>query len=72
MSGNNEEDGLWEKGTFFQSMSSEEAKRKLKTFYKKHDEDMNYSCRKCKRKISAHNRDWHDGMCDNCFGKENH
>jgi DNA-directed RNA polymerase subunit RPC12/RpoP len=35
----------------------------------KHDEEMNYSCKNCKKKISAHNNDWHGGMCDECFNK---
>ena len=33
----------------------------------KHDEEMNFNCKKCKKKISAHNNDWHGGMCDECF-----
>ena len=36
----------------------------------KHDEEMNYNCKKCNKKISAHNKDWHDGMCDDCFNKK--
>ena len=43
---------------------------KMKTFHKKHDEDMNFNCRKCSKKISAHNKNWHDGMCDECYDKE--
>jgi len=35
----------------------------------KHDEEMNYNCKKCNKKISAHNKDWHDGMCDDCFNE---
>lgn len=42
----------------------------METFHKKHNEDMNFSCKKCNRKISAHNKDWHEGMCDDCFDKE--
>ena len=38
----------------------------------KHDEEMNYNCKKCNKKISAHNKDWHDGMCDDCFDKEHY
>jgi len=64
------EDSFWSEGSFAQTMSGEEAKRKMKTFHKKHDEDMNFSCRKCNKKISAHNKDWHGGMCDECFNKE--
>ncbi len=40
------------------------------TFHMKHDEDVNYNCKKCNGKISAHNRDWHKGMCDGCFNRE--
>ncbi len=63
-------DSFWEEGSFIQTMSSEEAKHKLRTINMKHDEEMNYDCRACKKKISAHNNDWHDGMCDECFNKE--
>lgn len=64
-----EENSLWAKGSFAQSMDSEEMKEKMKTFHKKHDEDMNFNCKKCNKKISAHNKDWHEGMCDDCFDK---
>lgn len=64
------EDGFWDEGSFAQTMSGEEADKKMKTFHKKHDEDMNFNCSKCGKKISAHNKDWHDGMCDECFDKE--
>jgi len=60
---------LWEDGSFAETMSHEEMEEKMKTFHKKHDEDMNYDCKKCNKKISAHNKDWHDGMCDDCFNK---
>lgn len=62
-----ESDGFWEKGYFAQTMSSQEIEEKMKTFHKKHNEDMNFNCKKCNKKISAHNEDWHDGMCDDCF-----
>ena len=65
----NEKNDLWSKESFFQSMSKEEMNKKMKTFHKKHDEDMNLNCRKCNKKISAHNKDWHDGLCDDCFNK---
>ena len=45
-------------------------KKKMKTFHKKHDEDMNHSCKECNKKISAHNKDWHDHMCDDCFNNK--
>jgi uncharacterized protein len=31
---------------------------------------MNYNCKEFGKKISAHNKDWHDGMCDECFNKK--
>lgn len=61
---------FWEENTFFQTMSGEEAKKKLKTLHKSHDEDVNYNCGKCGKKISAHTRDWHACLCDDCFDKE--
>ncbi len=64
-----ETDDFWEENSFAETLSSEEAKEKMKTFHKKHDEDMNYNCRACNRKISVHNKDWHNGMCDDCFDK---
>jgi len=65
------EDSLWEPGGFVQSIgSSDLSEEKMKTFHMKHDENVNYDCRKCGKKISAHNKDWHDGMCDKCFNKE--
>ncbi|MCX6750100.1 MAG: hypothetical protein NTZ83_01450 [Candidatus Pacearchaeota archaeon] len=65
-----EKDDFWEEGGFIQSISSEEAEQKMKSFHMKHDEDVNYNCKKCNKKISLHNRDWHNGMCDNCFNEE--
>lgn len=63
-------DGFWAKGSFAQTMSSKDYNEKMKTFHKKHDEDMNFDCKKCKKKISAHNKDWHDEMCDDCFNEQ--
>lgn len=63
-------DSLWSKGYFAQSMSGEEMEQKKKTIHMKHDEDMNYNCKSCNKKISAHNRDWHNNMCDDCFNKK--
>jgi len=63
-------ESFWEDGFFAKAVSEEEMKEKAKTIHMKHDEDMRFSCRKCTRKISAHNKDWHDGMCDECFDKE--
>ena len=62
-------DSIWSKGYFAQSMSKEEMKEKEKTIHKRHDEDMNFNCKECNKKISAHNKDWHDNMCDDCFNK---
>lgn len=64
------EDSLWSKGYFAETLSPSEIKEKEKTIHKGHDEDMNYNCKKCNKKISAHNKDWHAGMCDDCFNKE--
>ena len=61
--------GFWEEGSFIESISPENAEEKMKTFHKSHHEDMNFNCKKCNEKISAHNKDWHDGMCDDCFNK---
>lgn len=62
-----EENNLWEEGNFSETLGAKDIKEKIKTFHKEHDEDMNYNCKKCNKKISAHNKDWHDGMCDDCF-----
>ncbi len=67
MSEEKEEDDFWSEGSFAQPMSDAEMKKKMRTFHMKNDEEMDYDCRECKAKISAHNRDWHDGMCDGCF-----
>ena len=68
---NDDEKGsLWADGFFAESMGSAEMKEKIKTMHKGHDEDINYNCKKCDKKISAHNKDWHNGMCDMCFNKE--
>lgn len=63
-----EEDSFWSKGAFIESMGPNDAR--MRTFHMGHDEEMEHSCRKCKVKISAHNKDWHDGMCDGCFDGE--
>jgi hypothetical protein len=66
----NETDELWSDGAFMETLGPKDAKEKMKTFHMKHDEDVNYDCVKCNKKISAHNRDWHNHMCDDCFNKE--
>ncbi|OIO63010.1 hypothetical protein AUJ69_01870 [Candidatus Woesearchaeota archaeon CG1_02_47_18] len=65
-----EDDEFWADGAFAETLGPEDLKEKMKTFHKKHDEDMNFNCRKCNKPISAHNKDWHNGMCDDCFNKE--
>lgn len=65
-----EEDNFWEKGGFIQSISSEELEQKKKSIDMDSDEDVNYNCKKCDKKICLHNKDWHNEMCDDCFNKE--
>ena len=67
---NDEKDGFWEEGYFAETLGSEDLKKKIKTFHMKHDEEMNFNCSKCEKKISAHNKDWHGGVCDDCFDKQ--
>ncbi|MCX6707431.1 MAG: hypothetical protein NT001_04810 [Candidatus Woesearchaeota archaeon] len=67
-----EENDLWSEGSFAETMGPEDWEKKKRTFSMKHDEEMNHNCRKCSKKISAHNKDWHDRMCDDCFNKEHH
>ena len=64
------EDAFWAEGSFAEAMSPDDAKKKMRTFHMKHNEEMNFNCSKCKTKISAHNKDWHKGMCDACFDKK--
>lgn len=61
---------FWSAGSFSETLDSKDAQERLKTLHKKNDEDMDFNCKKCDKKISAHNRDWHGGMCDACFDKE--
>ncbi len=70
MQNNEEEDNLWSEGSFTETLGPQDIKEKMKTFHKKHDEDMNYNCKKCNKKISAHNKDWHACLCDECFNEE--
>ena len=65
-----EEPGIWSDGAFAETLGPDDIKAKMRTFHIRHDEEMNFSCSKCKAKISAHNKDWHNGMCDKCFNKE--
>lgn len=64
-----EDDSFWQKGSFAQSVSKEDMERKNRTIHMSHDEEMKFNCKTCDAKISAHNNDWHDGMCDECFDK---
>lgn len=64
-----EEPSIWSEGSFAETLGPLDIKVKMRTFHMKHDEEMNFNCSKCKAKISAHNKDWHAGMCDKCFDK---
>jgi len=64
-----EEPSIWSDGTFVETLDPDD-KIKMRTFHMKHDEEMDFNCSNCKVKISAHNKDWHNGMCDKCFNKE--
>ena len=48
---------------------NEEMKLKERTIHMKNTEEMNYNCKQCNAKISAHNKDWHAHLCDKCFDK---
>jgi len=61
---------LWSDGSFAETLGPADMKTRMHTFHMKHNEEMNFNCSKCKAKISAHNKDWHNGMCDDCFNKE--
>ncbi|MEK6953929.1 MAG: hypothetical protein AABX01_02905 [Candidatus Micrarchaeota archaeon] len=63
------EKSIWAEKDFSETLGDKDLKLRLKTFHKGHDEDMNYFCKNCAATISAHNKDWHAGLCDNCFGK---
>ncbi len=64
-----EEDSFWAEGSFIESISPDEFKQKDRTIHMKHNEEMNYNCKSCNCKISAHNKDWHAEMCGICFDK---
>jgi hypothetical protein len=63
------DDSIWAEGCFAEKVGSSEMKKKSRTFHMRHDEEMNFNCKKCNAKISAHNKDWHDGVCDSCFNE---
>jgi len=64
-----DEPSFWSENTFIQTTGPSD-KEKIRTINMRHDEEMDFQCSSCKAKISAHNRDWHNEMCDNCFNKE--
>ncbi len=66
----NQKKSIWSDGAFAETLSPQDSEKKTRTFHMKHDEEMNFNCSKCHTKISAHNKDWHNGMCDKCFNKE--
>ena len=61
------ESELWDDGAFIETLGPDDIQERMRTFHKGHDEDLHYNCQKCKKKISAHNQDWHNRMCDDCF-----
>ena len=63
------DESFWEESDFTESLGPVN-EEKMKTFHMKHDEDMGFACKKCEKKISAHNKDWHAGLCDRCFDNE--
>jgi len=62
--------GFWHPNSFIQSLNKEESEARIKTIDNRHDENMNFNCKICNEKISEHNKDWHDNMCDDCFNKK--
>lgn len=62
-----EDESIWKEGGFAKKIEPEEMDAKMRTFSMEHDEEMNFNCKLCKVKISAHNNDWHEGLCDKCF-----
>ncbi|MBI2148153.1 hypothetical protein HYU23_00585 [Candidatus Woesearchaeota archaeon] len=60
---------LWSEGFFAETISPEKNPEKMRTFHMKHNEEMNFNCSKCNERISTHNKDWHENMCDLCFNK---
>ena len=64
-----EDNDFWEESSFMESCSPEDWELKKRTFHMKHNEEMNYNCKQCNVKISAHNKDWHAERCDKCFDK---
>ncbi len=61
------EDEFWEDGGFVKKVNPKDMQTKMRTFSMGHDEEMSFDCKICNVKISAHNNDWHEGLCDKCF-----
>lgn len=64
-----EEPSFWSDSSFSETLGPGDMKQRMRTFSMGHDEEMDYSCSACKKPISAHNHDWHNGMCDECFDR---
>ena len=65
-----DENELWDEKDFFEDINKKQIKIKMRSFHMKHYKEMNFNCKVCNTKISAHNKDWHNEMCDNCFDKK--
>lgn len=65
-------DDLWDDDYLAETLSPQDIEEKKATIHMKHDEDMFFNCKNCDVKISAHNKDWHAGLCDACFNNEFH
>jgi len=65
-----EEDDLWEDEAFTETISVKDMNDKIRTITMDHDTEMNFNCSVCNTKISAHNKEWHAGMCDTCFDRK--
>lgn len=63
-------DSFWSEGSFSETMTSQEMKEKMKTLHEQPNDEKNFNCKTCNARISAHNQDWHAGMCDDCFNKK--
>lgn len=64
---NIEENGFWSEGSFVESINPNELREKIKTLEEDACKDVKFKCKKCNKQISAHNKNWHDEMCDDCF-----
>lgn len=66
----NSEESIWGEGGYAKKIEPEEMKDKMRTFSMGHDEEINFNCKNCNAKMSAHNKDWHEGLCDICFNEQ--